>query len=356
MKKELLIASALTASLGMAGVAEAASASWSGNVRNGVAGSDSDGTADGTYGSNQKASLSFSVSETTDSGIKISTGFNVQDEGTNDLGDANGLTFTFTDGSKLDLIEAGNAYGTHIASVPGASGEQGLSGLSTNSAPTGLNFSDTSDKVGFEWHSAADAFGISGLKAGVSGAFGDDGDTVAGSSSTSETSYSVGVNYVTTAGDTTITVGGGFINADDSNGDTANSKASEAAFALTAATGNLTVGAGFASGSYIKSNSNATQTAEVDSAEVVTAGAKYVSGDITFAVGMHDGDAKDNTTLGSAGSLTDAHEAVSASIDYTVASGVTATLGYTTEDAKDEDLAKTANSGSSWYIGANISF
>ena len=104
MKKELLIASALTASLGMAGVAEAATSSFSGNVRNGVSGSDTDGTADGTYGSDQKASLSFSVSETTDAGVKVSTGFNVQDEGTNDLGDANGLTFTFTDGSKIDVI------------------------------------------------------------------------------------------------------------------------------------------------------------------------------------------------------------------------------------------------------------
>ena len=44
MKKELLIASALTASLGMAGVAEAASASFSGNVRNGIKGVDTDGT------------------------------------------------------------------------------------------------------------------------------------------------------------------------------------------------------------------------------------------------------------------------------------------------------------------------
>jgi hypothetical protein len=352
MKKELLIASALTASLGMAGVAEAATASFSGNVRNGVSGSDTDGTADGTYGSDQKASLSFSVSETTDAGVKVSTGFNVQDEGTNDLGDANGLTFTFTDGSKIDVIEAGNAYATHIASVPGASGEQGLTGTTSNSAPTGLNFADTSDNVGFEWHSAADAFGIAGLKAGVSAAFGDDGDT--GSTSTAETSFSVGVNYVTTAGDTTVTIGGGYLQADDSNATTTNDKADESAIALTAATGDLTVGVGYASGSMVASDS--ASASEVDSAEVLTAGAKYVSGDITFAVGIVDGEAKDTTTFGDQGSTTDAYESMSASIDYVVASGVTATLGYTSEESAEESNSDTAHSGTSWYIGANVSF
>ena len=352
MKKELLIASALTASLGMAGVAEAATASFSGNVRNGVSGSDTDGTADGTYGSDQKASLSFSVSETTDAGVKVSTGFNVQDEGTNDLGDANGLTFTFTDGSKIDVIEAGNAYATHIASVPGASGEQGLTGTTSNSAPTGLNFADTSDNVGFEWHSAAAAFGIAGLKAGVSAAFGDDGAT--GSTSTAETSFSVGVNYVTTAGDTTVTVGGGYLQADDSNATTTNDKADETAIALTAATGDLTVGVGYASGSMVASDS--ASASEVDSAEVLTAGAKYVSGDITFAVGIVDGEAKDTTTFGDQGSTTDAYESMSASIDYVVASGVTATLGYTSEESAEESNSDTAHSGTSWYIGANVSF
>jgi hypothetical protein len=106
MKKELLIASALTASLGMAGIAEAADVSFSGNVRNGVKGKDTDGTADGTYGSSRQSSLSFSVSQVLDSGTKISSGFNVIDEGSSDIGDNSGITLTFTDGSKLDLIEA----------------------------------------------------------------------------------------------------------------------------------------------------------------------------------------------------------------------------------------------------------
>ena len=45
MKKELLIASALVGSVGLAGVAEAASMSFAGNHRVGVAGSDSNATA-----------------------------------------------------------------------------------------------------------------------------------------------------------------------------------------------------------------------------------------------------------------------------------------------------------------------
>ena len=120
MKKELLIATALTAFVG-AGVAEAATASFSGNVRNGVKGVDTDGTADGTYASSRQSSLSFSVSETLDSGTSISSGFNVIDEGSSDIGDNSGITLTFVSGAKLDLIEAGSAYATHTATVPGAS-------------------------------------------------------------------------------------------------------------------------------------------------------------------------------------------------------------------------------------------
>ena len=57
------------------------------------------------------SSFSVSISETTDSGIKISTGFDLTDE-SDGATDPSGLTLTFTDGSKLDLIEAGNAIGT----------------------------------------------------------------------------------------------------------------------------------------------------------------------------------------------------------------------------------------------------
>jgi len=353
MKKELLIASALTASLGMAGVAEAATATMAGNARSGVAGSDVDSTTDATYASSQQASLTFSLSETTDSGIKISTGFNIQDENTSDAGasSASGLTLTFTDGSTLDLVEAGNAYGGFLASVPSAGGETGVTGTTDNSAPSGLDFADTSDNVGFDWRSAADAFGIEGLKVGVSAAFGDDGD--ASTTSTAETSYSVGVSYATTAGDSTVTIGGGFINASDSNTSTLNDKADSVAISGTAVTGNLTVGVGYASGSTVKTRS--ASAVEVDNASVMTAGVKYVSGDITFNIGMADGEAKDGA-INANGANTDTYESLGASIDYAVASGVTATLGYLDESSADEGSSASANSGSSWYIGANVSF
>ena len=102
--------------------------------------------------------------------------------------------------------------------------------------------------------------------------------------------------------------------------------------------------------------SDSASASEVDSAEVVTAGAKYVSGDITFAVGIADGEASDTTTFGNQGSNTDSYESVGASIDYVVASGVTATLGYTSEESAEEGTSDTAHSGTSWYIGANVSF
>jgi hypothetical protein len=353
MKKELLIASALVGSLGVAGVAEAATATMAGNARSGVAGSDPDSTTTASYSSSQQASLTFSLSETTDNGVKISTGFNIQDENTNDMGasGASGLTLTFTDGSTLDLVEAGNAYAGFLASVPSASGETGLTGTTDNSAPTGLDWADTSDNVGFDWRSAGDAFGIEGMKVGVSAAFGDDGD--AATTSTAESSYSVGVSYTTTAGDSTVTVGGGFINASDSNGSTLNDKADSVAVAGTATTGNLTVGVGYSSGTSVKTRS--ASAVEVDAASVMTAGVKYVSGDMTFNIGIVDGEAKDGA-INASGANVDTYESMGASLDYAVAAGVTATLGYLDESSADEGTSAQGNSGSSWYIGANVSF
>jgi len=350
MKKELLVASALITSLGAAGVAEAASATFSGHVRAGAVGVDTDGTADATYSGDQKSRFGVSISETTDAGVKISTSFDLTDESDGST-DSNGLTFEFTDGSKLDVIEAGNAIGTHKASVPSASGEQGVTGTTANSAPSSISFGDTSDAIGFEWHSAADAFGVEGLKAGLSAGFGDDGDTSA--TSTAESSYSIGVNYVTDTGDTTITLGGGYVQADDSNSSSLNDRSTNTAIALTAATGDLTVGVGFGSGSYVDANSGTSY--EVDGAEVITAGVKYVSGDITFAVGYTDGEAKDGA-IGSEGSNTDSYNSVGASVDYAVVSGVTATIGYSDTEASEEGTSATGNSGTSWYVGATVSF
>ena len=69
--------------------------------------------------------FNVSISETTDAGVKIATGFTLTDEGGAES-DASGLTLTFTDGSSLQLIEAGSASAAHAVSVPGASGEQVL--------------------------------------------------------------------------------------------------------------------------------------------------------------------------------------------------------------------------------------
>jgi len=363
MKKELLIATALASTMGAAGVAQAASATFSGHARVGVVGTDTD-SANATYSSHQQGSFSVSVSETTDSGIKISTGFDVTDE--NDgATDMSGLTLTFTDGSKLDLIEAGNAYASQLASVPSASGEQGMTGNSGNSAPTGLTYGNFSDTVGFEWHSAADAFGIEGLKAGLSASFDDSGSNNP-TTSVVESAYSVGVSYVTTAGDTTVTIGGGIVSANDYNTTSAKDKSSGGAVALSAVNGDLTIGVGVASGDYIHANSgttSATVTADaqdVDNAEVITAGAKYVSGDLTFTVGVAAGEGNDGTLGSSATGSADTYDTMGASVDYVVAPGVTATLGYsdTEEQAGSAGAAATttASSGSGWFIGANVSF
>jgi len=354
MKKELLAATALVSTLVGTSVAQAATASFSGSVKAGVEGEDTDGTADGTFKADLKNNLSFSASETTDGGIKISTGFTVVNEG-GTSNNASGLTLTFTDGSVLDLIAAGNAYKSKLASVPGAGGEQGIAGTTANHAPTGLGFANASSSVGFEYHSVADAFGIDGLTWGLSASAGDDGDGT-GSSSTVESAYSVGVSYATTAGDTTVTVGGGFVTADDSNSDTSNSKGEETAVALTAVTGDLTVGIGWASGSEVATHTSTTQNSEVDGAEVMTAGAKYVSGDITFTVSYADGDAKDIATFGSAGTNTDSYENTAASVAYAVASGVTATIGFSNTERADESSVTKDQGGTAWYIGATVSF
>jgi len=354
MKKELLAATALVSTVVGASVAEAATASFSGSVKAGVEGEDSDSTADGTFKADQKNNLSFSASETTDGGIKISTGFTVVNEG-GTSNNASGLTLTFTDGSVLDLVKAGNAYKSKLAAVPGAGGEQGITGTTGNHAPTGLAFANASSNVGFEYASVADAFGIDGFTWGVSASTGDDSDGT-GSSSTVESAYSLGLSYVADAGDTTVTVGGGFVNADDSNATTSNSKGEETAIALTAVTGDLTVGVGYSSGTEVATHSSTTQNSEVDGAEVMTAGAKYVSGDITFTVSYADGEGKDTTTFGAAGSNTDTYEKTAASVAYTVATGVTATIGYASEDRGDEGTAIKSTSGSSWYVGATVSF
>ena len=353
MKKELLVATALVSTLGIAGVANAASMSMSGAHKVGVSGKDLDSSTTNSRAADQQSTFSISVSETTDAGMKISTGFDLAEETFSY--DPSGLTLTFTDGSKLDLVEAGTATASHVAAIPGAGGEQGVSATTTNNAPTSLTMAAASNAVGFEYHTAADAFGVEGLKASVSFASNDVAlVTVAAQTASIESTYSVGVTYVTTAGDSTVTVAGGFVNA--SNNSSATTKENEAIqFGLTAVTGDLTVGVGIASGDYITTPTAGGDAVQVDG-EFTKAGVSYVSGDITFAVGMTSAEGKDEAYGTASSGAADTTDTQSASIAYAVASGVTATIGYTDVDDANEGAASTNTSGSSWYVGATVSF
>ena len=362
MKKELLIASALVSTLGITGAVEAASASMSGNMKVGVVGKSPDSSSTDTTDSVQNSNFSVSISETTDAGVKISTGFDLAEEGS--ANDPSGLTLTFTDGSSLALIEAGNASGGHAVSVPGGAMEAGISGTSTSNAPTGISFASGGDAVGFKYNTAADAAGISGLKASVSASFNGDVAAITGAGATEggaviENSYAVGVTYVADAGDTAVTVGAGYSYATHNN--TVAEDEAVMHIGLSAVTGNLTVAAGYGDGSFI-SDKQANAHADDDGSDETTGsataiGAKYVSGDMTFNVGMVSGSAKDRS-IGDASdtSADDTYDQVTASVAYTVASGVTANVGFIDESTKDEGAAATSSSGTSWYVGATVSF
>ena len=358
MKKELLIASALVGSLGLAGVAEAASATMSGHNRVGVVGKDADNATNGsTNASSRQSTFSVSLSETTDGGIGISTGFDLSEEA--QTLDQSGITLTFTSGAKLDLIEAGNSANTHLASVPGASGEMGITTATDTNAPTTLTFASGGDNVGFEFHTAADAFGVDGLKASVS--FSDNTD--AANTTTTHASagmMSVGASYVTTAGDSTVTIGGGLYQGSTTS-TTALHENEGYAIAVSAVTGDLTVGVGFADGTKVGTGSTTNVDGDangyaITGASVVKAGAKYVSGDITFAVGVTAGEGNDGDIAAAVSGSDDSYDATSASISYAVASGVTAVLGWTDVSRDDDGAAASDSSGSSWYVGATVSF
>ena len=80
---------------------------------------------------------------------------------------------------------------------------------------------------------------------------------------------------------------------------------------------------------------------------------KYVTGDLTFNVGIASGEADDHSNGGSDGD-DDSQDVTSASVSYAVASGVTAILGYTSTESSSEGTG--TDDGSAWYIGANMSF
>jgi len=349
MKKELLLATALASTVGMAGIAEAASVSYSGHTRVGVEGENLDSSDSDTVAAKQLNNFNVSISETTDAGMKIATGFTLTDEGGAES-NASGLTLTFTDGSSLQLVEAGSASAAHAVSVPGAGGENGITNTSANRAPTALTTGAGSDYVGFDYATAADAFGIEGFSANASASFNSDVGTTSGAAATVtlENSYAVGVTYKTTAGDSTVTIGGGY-NQADYNNQAATKDGAVYHMGATVVTGDLTVGAGYMDGDWLGE-------AKQNSGSFTSAGAKYVSGDITFNVGMSSGDAKDESLGTAATSQEDTLDKVGASIDYVVASGVTATVSYVDTSAKDEGSDKKTNSGNAWYVGATVSF
>jgi predicted porin len=295
-----------------------------------------------------QSNFNISLSETTDGGTTISTSFEIVDEGTVAADDDNAIKLTFTDGSALELLNAGNAAGTHAAAVPGASGEQGIAGTSSNNAPGDLDFAAGSTALGVEWHSAAD-FLVDGLK--VSASASTDNGAAKAAIARTENSWGIGATYVTTAGDSTVTVSGGVADSETATSATqASSDKGGFNVGVVAVTGDLTIGVGYGDGD---SFDYETANIEIDGS-VTKAGIKYVTGDLTMALGVSNGEAKDGS-FGTAGTTDDSIDSTSASVTYAVASGVSAVIGYTTVDAQN-DGASITNSGSAWYIGASMSF
>ena len=349
MKKELLMGTALVSTLGAASVAEAVTATMSGNHQTGLEFESPNSGTDSRAQINDN-NFTVSLSETTDGGMTISSSFMLVNEASNGGGNGDGdagFSLAFSDGSKLDILNAGNASGSHDISIPGSAGAEGITTATTNNAPTGMDFMTASTVYGVEYHTAAD-FMVDGLKMSFSAS--TDDDTASGATYGIDSHVAVGGTYVTDLGDTALTIGAGYSASEGAKtGTQMTSDEGGIHFGISAVTGDLTVAVGFADGDSIEN----TNTAQSDG-EFVGVGIKYVSGDLTFNVGAKSGTSKDSTTIGTAGTTEDAEDSTSASISYAVASGVTAILGYTNIDAEDEGAAST--DGSAWYIGANMSF
>ena len=349
MKKELLMGTALVSTLGAASVAEAVTATMSGNHQTGMEFDSPTGGTDTNAQINDN-NFSISLSETTDGGMTISSSFKLMDEN-GSAGDLDaGFTLAFTDGSKLDVINAGNASGSHAISVPGSAGQEDVATTSLNNAQTGLDFMATSSTLGVEYHTAAD-FLADGMKMSFSAS--TDSGAAAGATYRVDSHYAIGATYVTDLGDSAVTIGGGYSASEGSKtGDAVTSDDGGFHVGLSAVTGDLTVAVGFADGD--RNGLGAYQSSVSLDGEVMKAGVKYVSGDLTFNVGIASGEGKDNTA-GNTGGSDDSKDVTSASVSYAVASGVTAVLGYTSMDASNDGASNTGD-GSAWYIGANMAF
>jgi predicted porin len=349
MKKELLMGTALVSTLGAASVAEAVTATMSGNHKTGFEFESPTGGTD-TNGQRNDNNFTVSLSETTDGGMTISSSFKLMDENTKQDYDA-GFTLAFTDGSKLDIFNAGNASGSHAISVPSSAGSEGIAQTSLNHASTDLDFMATSSILGIEYHTAAD-FLADGLTMSFSTS--TDSGAAAGATYRVDSHYALGATYVTDLGDSALTIGAGYSASEGSKtGDAVTSDDGGFHVGLSAVTGDLTVAVGFADGD-VNGQGSYRSTDSLDG-EVLNAGVKYVSGDLTFNVGIASGEGKDNAA-GSTGGSDDTIDTTSASVSYAVAAGVTAILGYSTTDATNDGSSTADNDGSAWYVGANMSF
>jgi hypothetical protein len=349
MKKELLMGTALVSTLGAASVAEAVTATMSGNHKTGFEFESPTGGTD-TNGQRNDNNFTVSLSETTDGGMTISSSFKLMDENTKQDYDA-GFTLAFTDGSKLDIFNAGNASGSHAISVPSSAGSEGIAQTSLNHASTDLDFMATSSILGIEYHTAAD-FLADGLTMSFSTS--TDSGAAAGATYRVDSHYALGATYVTDLGDSAVTIGAGYSASEGSKtGDAVTSDDGGFHVGLSAVTGDLTVAVGFADGD-VNGQGSYRSTDSLDG-EVLNAGVKYVSGDLTFNVGIASGEGKDNAA-GSTGGSDDTIDTTSASVSYAVAAGVTAILGYSTTDATNDGSSTADNDGSAWYVGANMSF
>ena len=179
--------------------------------------------------------------------MTISSSFKVMDETSKVDGDA-GFTLAFTDGSKLDLLNAGNVSGSHAVSIPGSAGDEGVATTSTNMAQNGLDFMTASTALGVEYHTAADFF-ADGLSMSFSASTDNGADALSGDTYRTDSHVAIGATYVTDLGDTALTLGGGISESEGSKTGTAvTNDTGGFHIGLSAVTGDLTVAAGFADG------------------------------------------------------------------------------------------------------------
>ncbi|PPR40948.1 MAG: hypothetical protein CFH22_01077 [Alphaproteobacteria bacterium MarineAlpha5_Bin12] len=355
MKKELLLATTIAGVALGATSASAVTSSMSGNHRVGLLDVDKDSSnaTTGTTNTDIESSFSVSLEETMDSGTVISGSFSMMSESAafNYTG-ASGITLAFTDGSSLDLISGGDAHKSHDVAVPGASGEMSIATGSSNSAKNGIDGVGGSNGVGFEWHSADDVAGVEGMSVSFSYSNGDETAT-SGATVAIDSSISAGVTYVTTTGDTTVTIGAGIHEANDNNSTTI-TETSVFHIGAVAVNGDLTFGAGVGSGEF--GHDTAGDHQEVSDWQSTEIGISYVSGDFTLTASSVDSESTDAASGSTPSGSADEVSKQAVSVDYAVASGVTTTVGFLTQTAKDEGTKKDTSSGSSWYIGTNLSF